>query len=70
MSEPRIAYTVRNDVNLESEIGALTAVYSFILKNHQTLRNTEEVSDVERSNRHLAVEAIHRPRKGKHGRND
>jgi hypothetical protein len=34
------------------------------------MKNTEEVGDVERSNRPLAMEATHRPRKGKHKRND
>ena len=38
--------------------------------NGTSVRNTEEVSNVERSNRPLAVEATHRPQKGKHGRND
>ena len=76
MSEHRIAYAPRNDVSPESEIGVLSAVYSFVIKSHQTSRNTEEVSDVDRSNRSpvvkdcsQVVQAIHGPQKGKHGTN-
>ena len=82
MSSPRITYAARQDATRETEMAVLASIYRLALNsagrdaagttstNGTSVRNTEEVSDVERSNRPLAVEATHRPRKGKHGRND
>ncbi len=60
MSRPRITYTARHDTTLEGEVAVLANVYRFLLDharksaagissaNGTILRNTEEVSHVDR----------------------